>query len=66
MGRARGKRDKDTARARNKRACRRLLEDLRREHGAPPPDVRVGAARPGVALVVAPDVGSGCSSAASW
>ena len=45
-------------------ACDLHLEDLKRAHGRPPPDVAADSDRP---AQIAPQGGaSGCSSALSW
>ena len=53
----------ETARQKSARACSKHLDDLKRAHGAPPPDVKVPS-RSAVRLVVPPPQGSFCTSPA--
>ncbi len=55
--------DSETARQKSARACARHLDDLKRAHGAPPPDVKVRMSST-VRLVVPPAQGSYCTSPA--
>jgi hypothetical protein len=47
------------------RGCALHLEDLKRAHGRPPPDVPVASDRP-APPAPRPEAASGCSSAMSW
>ena len=66
MGRPSDERRAGTARDRARRASEALLRDLRRFHGRPPPDVRVGEGRDVVAAFARPEASSGCSSSFGW
>ena len=62
MGRPDRGRRAETDRTRAERASCLHLRDLKREHGRPPPDVRVYEGRDVVAAFAGPEASSGSSS----